>query len=75
MEHLIEFKDVYKIYQMGEETVHALDGVSLTVDRGEFVAIVRSWWRGEPQCSAASLTQDFTTRYASRRRPGKSCAE
>ena len=34
MEHLIEFKDVYKIYQMGEESVHALDGVSLTVDKG-----------------------------------------
>ena len=31
MEHLIELKDVYKIYQMGEETVHALDGISLTV--------------------------------------------
>ena len=40
MEHLIELKDVYKIYQMGEETVHALDGVSLTIDQGEFVAIV-----------------------------------
>ena len=25
MEHLIELRDVYKIYQMGEETVHALD--------------------------------------------------
>ena len=40
MEHLIELKDVYKIYPMGEEAVHALDGVSLTIDRGEFVAIV-----------------------------------
>ena len=40
MEHLIELKDVYKIYQMGDETVHALDGISLTVDKGEFVAIV-----------------------------------
>ena len=40
MEHLIELKNVYKIYQMGEETVHALDGVSLTIDQGEFVAIV-----------------------------------
>ena len=40
MEHLIELKDVYKIYPMGSEAVHALDGVSLTIDRGEFVAIV-----------------------------------
>ena len=40
MEHLIELKDVYKIYPRGEEAVHALDGVSLTIDRGEFVAIV-----------------------------------
>ncbi len=40
MEHLIEFKDIYKIYQMGNESVHALDGVSMTIDPGEFVAIV-----------------------------------
>jgi len=40
MEHLIELRDIYKIYQMGDEAVHALDGVSLTVDEGEFVAIV-----------------------------------
>ena len=40
MEHLIEFQDIYKIYQMGDEAVHALDGVSLTIDPGEFVAIV-----------------------------------
>ena len=40
MEHLIELKDVYKIYQMGTETVHALDGINLTIDEGEFVAIV-----------------------------------
>ena len=40
MQHLIELRDVYKIYQMGDTAVHALDGVTLTVDRGEFVAIV-----------------------------------
>ena len=40
MEHLIELRDIYKIYPMGAEEVHALDGVSLTVDQGEFVAIV-----------------------------------
>ena len=30
MSHLIELKDIYKIYHMGEETVHALDAISLT---------------------------------------------
>ena len=40
MEHLIELNNVYKIYRMGEEEVHALDGISLTIDEGEFVAIV-----------------------------------
>ena len=39
MEHLIELKDIYKIYHMGEETVHALDGVSLTIDRLSLIHI------------------------------------
>lgn len=38
---LIKLKDVYKIYGEGlESEVRALDGVSLNVDRGEFVAVV-----------------------------------
>ncbi|MCF0150289.1 MAG: ABC transporter ATP-binding protein [Firmicutes bacterium] len=41
MANFIEIKDVYKIYSEGlESEVRALDGVSLTIDRGEFVAIV-----------------------------------
>ena len=47
MGHLIELKNVSKTYQMGEETVHALDGISLTIDRGEFVAIVGSSGSGK----------------------------
>ena len=39
-EHLIELRDIYKIYPMGEETVHALDGISLTIDRGDSVALI-----------------------------------
>ena len=39
-ETLIELKEIYKIYQMGSEEVRANDGISLTIRRGEFVAIV-----------------------------------
>ncbi|MBR3570355.1 MAG: ABC transporter ATP-binding protein [Oscillibacter sp.] len=41
MAHLVELIDVYKIYGEGlESEVRALDGVSLSIDRGEFVAVV-----------------------------------
>ncbi|MBQ6707510.1 MAG: ABC transporter ATP-binding protein [Clostridia bacterium] len=38
--HLIDVRNVYKIYNPGENEVRALDGVSLTIDEGEFVAII-----------------------------------
>lgn len=37
---LVEVKDMYKIYNPGENEVRALDGINLTVERGEFLAIV-----------------------------------
>ena len=38
---LIDIKNLYKIYNEGQESeVRALDGVSLQIDRGEFVAII-----------------------------------
>ena len=37
---LIDIRDVYKIYNPGENEVRALDGVSLTIEEGEFVAII-----------------------------------
>lgn len=40
MSHLIEIKDLRKTYLLGEEEVHALAGVSTTIDKGEFVAIM-----------------------------------
>lgn len=39
-EPLIELKDIYKVYQMGDEEVRANDGITLTIYKGEFVAIV-----------------------------------
>jgi len=37
---LIELKDVFKYYYMGENIVKAVDGISLKVKEGEFVAIM-----------------------------------
>lgn len=40
MDALINVEDMYKIYNPGENEVRALDGVSLKVEEGEFVAII-----------------------------------
>src|SRR5690348_16464751 len=37
---LITIRDLHRIYQVGEEQVHALDGVSLDIERNEYVAIM-----------------------------------
>ncbi|HTD53480.1 MAG TPA: ABC transporter ATP-binding protein [Thermoanaerobaculia bacterium] len=37
---LIDIRDITKVYEMGQEQVHALSGVTLGVDRGEYVAIM-----------------------------------
>lgn len=37
---LIEVKDLYKIYNPGENEVRALDGVTLQMERGDFIAII-----------------------------------
>ncbi len=37
---MIELKNIIKTYQMGDSTVHALDGIDLKIEDGEYVAIV-----------------------------------
>jgi putative ABC transport system ATP-binding protein len=37
---LIETVDLWKTYKMGEEEIHALRGVSIQIERGEYVAIM-----------------------------------
>ena len=37
---ILQAKDLKKIYGSGDNAVHALDGVDLSVEKGEFVAIV-----------------------------------
>ena len=39
-EHLIEVQDLTKVYGTGAATVHALDGINMTLEEGEFVAIM-----------------------------------
>jgi putative ABC transport system ATP-binding protein len=44
---LIELQDIHKVYDMGAEKVHALNGVDLTVERGEYLAIMGSSGSGK----------------------------
>src|SRR3954449_3075985 len=37
---LIETRDLWKTYVMGDEEIHALRGVSIAIERGEYVAIM-----------------------------------
>src|SRR4026208_504643 len=37
---LIETRDLWKTYVMGDEEIHALKGVSISIERGEYVAVM-----------------------------------
>ncbi len=40
MEPLIKVQDLHKVYNPGENEVRALDGISLEIEKGEFIAII-----------------------------------
>ena len=48
---LIEFKNVRKIYKLGEVEIPALDGVDFSIDGGEFVVVLGASARANPRYS------------------------
>ncbi len=47
MEALIQVKDLFKIYEVGDIQIPALNGVSLSIEAGEFVSIMGSSGSGK----------------------------
>ena len=47
---MIELKEIYKIYTMGDTEVRAMDGISISIQKGEFVAIVGQSGSGKSTC-------------------------
>ena len=60
---LVEFRDVYKRYQMGEITINAVDGISFSVEEGEFAVVVGASGAGKTtllHCLAGLTEYDGT---------------
>ncbi|KAF5062415.1 ABC transporter ATP-binding protein [Sedimentibacter saalensis] len=47
---MIDLIDIYKIYQVGDTEIRALDGISLHIGKKEFVAIVGQSGSGKSTC-------------------------
>ena len=55
-EPVIQVKNLYKIYRVGENKVRALNGVDLTIYRGEFCSIVGTSGSGGTHCFLCIFT-------------------
>ena len=66
MKNIIDIKDLKRHFVMGEETVHALKGISYTIEEGEFVTIMGSSGSGKSTMLniLGCLDQPSSGRYA-----------
>ena len=53
--NILSVQDLKKYYQMGENTVKALDGVNLDIKEGEFLAIVGTSGSENPHYCTCSV--------------------
>lgn len=49
-ETIIRMENVTKLYEMSESVVHALRGISFSIDQGEFVSIMGPSGSGKSTC-------------------------
>lgn len=59
---VIELKDVWRTYTIGETQVHALRGISLQVKKGEFLAIMGTSGSGKSTCMNMIGALDIPTK-------------
>ncbi|MFH1290496.1 MAG: ABC transporter ATP-binding protein [Nanoarchaeota archaeon] len=62
MTTLIELDQVKKYYEMGEETVKAVDGISVKIEKGDFVAIMGPSGSGKSTAMNLVGSLDLATR-------------
>ena len=58
---LIEVRNAVKTYQMGDETFYAMNDISFSIDKGEFVAIMGTSGSGKSTCMNMLGTLDRPT--------------
>ena len=64
MKKVIELQNIKRDFQVGEETVHALRGVSFTINEGEFVTIMGTSGSGKSTIINYLLTQELNLAFS-----------